>query len=122
MAPRFVLDPVRKQMKAKSWLINVKDMDHNFSTCETEAEEESMCNALGVIAGLWLKGDESVSSKSPTPWDPADGTDMNMHYDKEAQRVVWTGWTTPAGGPNKKGVTVQVSAADDTKLSFQPQI
>ncbi|KAL1883353.1 hypothetical protein Daus18300_000411 [Diaporthe australafricana] len=91
MAPGIVFNSIREKMKAKSWVINVKEMDHNFSTCKTEAEEESMCNALGVIAGLWLKGDASADPKNPTPWDSADGTEMDVHYDKEAQKAVWTG-------------------------------
>lgn len=118
MAPGLLIDSVRKQMKAKTWMIQVKEMDHNFK-CNSEIEEEKISNALGVIAGVWLRGDDTKDRKNPTPWDPADGTEMKMEYDAKAKKAVWTNWTTPARGAKKQGVTVQLSAADDTKFSFQ---
>lgn len=120
MGPGLLMDFVRKQMKAKTWIIHVKDMDHNF-TYKSELEEERMSNALGVIAGIWLRGDVSSDPGNPTPWDPADGTEMNMHYDAAAQQAVWTGWTTPVEDSKKQTVAVQLSPADDSSLSFQLQ-
>lgn len=107
-------------MRAKTWMITVKDMDHNF-TCKTELEEEKITNALGVIAGMWLKGDSWSEPDNPTPWDPAHGTEMKMHWDAATQQAVWTGWATPKEDPKKQGVTVHLDAADDSKLSFQLQ-
>lgn len=115
------MDFVRKQMKAKTWMITVKGMDHNF-TCKTALEEEKITNALGAIAGVWLKGDDSPDPDNPTPWDPADGTEMKMHWDAETQQAVWTGWTTPDEDPKEQGLAVQLSAADDSKLSFRLQL
>lgn len=115
------MDFVRKQMKAKTWMITVKDMDHNF-TCKTELEEEKISNALGIIAGIWLKGNDVSNPENPTAWDPADGTEMNLHYDAATKQAVWTGWTTRVEDTSsKQGVTVQLNAADDSKLSFQLQ-
>lgn len=107
-------------MKAKTWMINVKDMDHNF-TCKTELEEEKISNALGVIAGMWLKGDALSDPDNPTPWDPADGTEMYVHYDATTKQAVWTGWAKRTEDANKQDITVQLSAADDSRLSFQLQ-
>lgn len=114
------MDFVRKQMKAKTWMISVKDMDHNF-TCKTALEEKKITNALGAIAGVWLKGDDSSDPDSPTPWDPAHGTEMKMHWDTTTQQAVWTGWNAPEEDPKKRDVLVQLNAADDSKLNFQLQ-
>ncbi|KAI7773281.1 hypothetical protein LA080_011359 [Diaporthe eres] len=46
---------------------------------------------------------------------------MNIHYDASTQQAIWTGWTTRVEDTKKQGVTVQLSAADDSKLSFQLQ-
>ena len=118
MGPGLLVDSVRKQMKAKTWMIQVKDMDHNF-TCKTELEEEKMCSALGVIAGIWLKGDDTLDPYNPTPWDPADGTELKIEWNAKTQQVVWNTWTTLAEDLHQQGVTVRVDSADDTKLKFQ---
>lgn len=88
MAPEIVLRPVRQQMKAKTWQINVQDTDHNFN-CPTELQEQKLCSVVGVLAGLWLRGDTSDGSQAGThPWDPEDGTEMLMHYDAEKKEAV----------------------------------
>lgn len=102
MAPELALRPLRQQMKAKTWQITVMEMDHRF-VCRTEEEESRICNALGVIAGIWLRGDVPANAMSgaastttaATPWNPLDGTEMTMHYDTTLQEAVWTGWTLP---------------------------
>ncbi|KAL2274253.1 hypothetical protein FJTKL_03511 [Diaporthe vaccinii] len=68
-----------------------------------------------------LSADDMSDPDNPTPWDPADGTEMNIHYDASTQQAIWTGWTTRVEDTKKQGVTVQLSAADDSKLSFQLQ-
>lgn len=102
MGPELVIRPLRQQMKAKTWQITVQEMDHRF-VCKTPLEETRICNALGVIAGIWLRGDVQAHATSSTastatqstPWDPADGTEMTMYYDEESGEAVWTGWTLP---------------------------
>lgn len=90
MAPLPVFGPIRKEMKATSWQINVKDMDHGFK-CETALQEEKLCSALGVIAGIWLQGDMS-DPEHPVPWSPEDGTEMEMYFDENQGKAIWTGW------------------------------
>lgn len=108
------MDSVRKQMKAKTWMIYVKDMEHNFS-CKTELEEEKITNALGVIAGIWLRGDDSLDQEKPTPWDAADGTEMTMYWDAATQQAVWSDWTTPEKSPKEQGFV-------ETSFSVQVQV
>lgn len=114
MGPGLLMDNVRKQMKAKTWMIYVKDMEHNFS-CKTELEEEKITNALGVIAGIWLRGDDRLDQENPTPWDPADGTEMKMHWDAATQQAVWSDWTTPVEDQKGQGFI-------DTSFSVQVQV
>lgn len=112
MGPELALQPLRKQMKAKTWQITVQEMDHRF-LCKTPLEEARICNALGVIAGIWLRGDiQTHATSSPTltatvstPWDPQDGTEMTMHYDATLQEAVWSGWTIP--GADKPQVNTE---------------
>lgn len=40
-------------MKARTWIINIRGMDHNFNF-KTGLEDDKMCNSLGVIAGTWF--------------------------------------------------------------------
>lgn len=102
MGPEIVFRPVRQQMQAKTWQITVRDMDHNFN-CKTELEEQKVCNALGVIAGLWLRGDAPGDSKGRCePRDAKDGTEMRMHWDAKKKEVVWTGWNSPADLQSKQ--------------------
>lgn len=102
MGPELALRPLRQQMKAKTWQITVQEMDHRF-VCKTPKEEARICNALGVIAGIWLRGDvpanvtpsAASSTSAATPWNPMDGTEMTMYYDHDLEEAVWTGWTLP---------------------------
>jgi len=89
MGPEHIFDRVRKQMKAKTWCITVRDMDHGFK-CPNE-QEEKLCNGLGVIAGCWLEGDVS-DLKNPVPWDTEHGTEMEMCYDEVEKMAVWSEW------------------------------
>lgn len=91
MGPELIFGPIRKQMKAKSWQIKVKGMDHGFKF-KTESEEERITSALGVIAGIWLEGDVS-DPDNPVPWNLEDGTEMAMRYDEKEDKAIWTGWS-----------------------------
>ena len=96
-------------------MINVKDMDHNFNF-KSELEEERMCNALGVIAGTWLGRNNSTGWDAPIPWDDANSTEVDLEWSQDRKEAKWDVWDWPDA--RRKGVTVQVDAADDTKLAF----
>lgn len=100
MGPELALQPLRRQMKARTWQLTVKEMDHRFQ-CKDGDQELRICNAMGVVAGIWLRGDAQAQAQvgsaasaavTYTPWDPAHGTEMSMSWDEGAKQVMWTGW------------------------------
>lgn len=56
MGPELTIQPLRRQMKAKTWQIIVQEMDHRFTVKDAD-QEAKICNAIGVIAGIWLRGE-----------------------------------------------------------------
>lgn len=115
MASGLLMNTVRKQMKAQTWMINVKDMDHNMNF-KTDLEEEKMCNVLGVIAGTWLERNNGTGWDAPIPWDSANSIEMDLEWNKDSQEAQWEVWDWPAAC--QQGLMVRVDSVDDTKLSF----
>lgn len=82
-------------MKVKARQITVQEMDHRF-LCKDPLQEAKICNAIGVIAGIWLRDDMQDQAKSVaaststvyTPWHPREGTEMTMYYDEELKEAV----------------------------------
>lgn len=91
--------------------MTVQEMDHRFQVKDAD-QEAKICNAMGVIAGIWLRGDvEDVSTES-TPWDPEHGTEMTMSWDEKAEQVVWTGWRKPDAKAAKVLEVVDIAGLD----------
>lgn len=63
-------------------------MDHNFN-CKSDLQEQKICNAIGTLAGIWLKGDPEDNN---TPWNSEDGTEIAMNWDEKRGEVFWTEW------------------------------
>lgn len=139
MGPEIALQPLRKQMKAKTWQITVQEMDHRFNT-RTPEEAAKVCNAIGVIAGIWLRGEvesqpqiqfgrvkelankleggasalagATTAAAKTTPWDPEHGTEMTMSWDEAEKQVVWTGWRAAGSKADKKMEVNDIAGLD----------
>jgi hypothetical protein len=115
MAPGLLMTSVCKQMKAQTWMINVKGMDHGFNF-KSKLEAEKLCNALGVIAGTWLGERNGASWDDPVPWDADDSREMKLLWNKDLREVQLEVCRLPA--THQQGLTVRVDAADGSKLVF----
>ncbi|KAI0156386.1 hypothetical protein GGR57DRAFT_463302 [Xylariaceae sp. FL1272] len=93
MNPEPIFKSVREKMRAKTWVIHILKVNHGFTNLPGVAAELALSRCIGVIAGLWLRGDVSNPQK-PNSWDPADGTDMVMKWNDKTKQVEWTGWAT----------------------------
>jgi predicted alpha/beta-hydrolase family hydrolase len=78
------LQKVRQKMKAKSWLVVVRNADHGMSLRggkKMKEGTEQVGLECGKIAGDWISGHGNVKAK-----------EVGVEWDGEEERVVSSGW------------------------------
>lgn len=86
MCPMPHLQRVMKEMKARSWLVEVKGADHGMSL-KQKAGTQPMVKRTGVLAAEWLAERDETKRYCTLNWSGAE------------RKVVSTGWQT---GPDAK--------------------
>jgi predicted alpha/beta-hydrolase family hydrolase len=73
------LDEVRRKMKAKSWLLVVRDADHGMNVKPKKATDV-LGELAGEIAAKWLDEHNTTSTEAFIAWDHEHGTALRSSW------------------------------------------
>lgn len=122
MCPVERLRDVRKNMKAKSWLLEVEGADHGMSAKPKQATAP-LRKKTGEIAALWTTGHHHRLIECKLSWDAATGTALVSDWaSDEADNAAPGGATqTEDAGRKRKAPTFPATQPNKRQQRKSPQ-
>jgi hypothetical protein len=106
MCPLDVLDDVRAEMRAKSWVLRVEGASHGMDVKGKEATEQVGVR-LGQLVGEWLLGELQE--------DRMNG----LVYSDTEKQIVWSGWQEAKPTPPEQPAAAE--EADEEEPDERPK-